>query len=245
MSDSIPLLLREIHRLRRHLRDLKKEIDLLPISLKAYQNKVVKQEQAQKDAQDGIKKLKVAINDKEVSLKTANQLLAKYEKQSNDMKTPKEVAAIQTEITNTRAHIAALEEEILVKMAELDEKNSLLPSFSDLLKQARDRLSAFEGEMAERREHLQSEMKLAEAELKTNEGKIPPLIRGSYDRLIRSFGAEAFAAVTRRSCGQCNQSVSADQVSEISMGRFVVCSNCGKAMYLIESKVPDVNGDEA
>jgi uncharacterized protein len=234
MSDSIPLLFREIHRLRRHLRDLKKEIDLLPVSLKAYQNKVVKQEQALKDAQDGIKKHKVAINDREVSLKTANQLLAKYEKQSNDMTTPKEVAAIQTEITNTKAHIVALEEEILAKLAELDDKNAALPGFNDQLKQAREKLAAFEGEMAERRERLHNEIKLAESELKTNEAKIPTVIRTSYDRLIKSFGPEAFAAVTRRSCGQCNQSVSADQVSELTMGRFVCCSNCGKAMYLVE-----------
>jgi uncharacterized protein len=234
MSDSIPVLFREIHRLRRHLRDLKKEIDLLPVSLKAYQNKVVKQEQALKDAQDGIKKQKVAINEKEVSLKSANQLLVKYEKQANDLKTPKEVEAIQTEIANTKKHIAQLEEEALAKLAGLDEMNAKLPSFDEQLKKAREQLKAFESEMGERRERLNGEMKLAEAELKACEAKIPAAVRGAYDRLIKSFGAEALSGVKGRSCSQCNQSVSAEQVSELTMGRFVCCSNCGKAFYLIE-----------
>lgn len=234
MSDSVPAIFREIHRLRRHLRDLKKEIDLLPVSLKAYQNKVAKQEQALKDAQDGIKKLKVAINEKEVSLKSTNQLLAKYEKQANDMTTPKEVAAIQTEIANTKAHIATLEEEVLTKLGELDERNGQLPGFNEQLDKARAQLKSFEAEMGERKERLLNEANLAETEMKSNEARIPPLVKGAYDRLIRSFGADAFSAVKNRSCGQCNQSVSAEQVSELTMGRFICCSNCGRACYLVE-----------
>jgi predicted nucleic acid-binding Zn-ribbon protein len=234
MSDSIPVMFREIQRLRRHLRDVKKEIDFLPVSLKAYRNKTAKQEQALKDAQDGIKKMKVVINDKEVSLKAANQLLAKYEKQANDTTTTKEVTAIQTEIDNTKKHIAELEEEVLVKLAELDEKNAALPGFNEQLQKAREQLAAFETEMVEIRERLLGEIKLAETELKQVEARIPPIIRGAYDRLVKSHGSEGFAAVTRRSCGQCNQSVSAEQVSELTMGRFVCCSNCGKAMYLVE-----------
>lgn len=234
MSDSLSIVFREIQRLRRHLRDLKKEIELLPLTLKAFQTKVSKQELALKDAQDGIKKHKVGINETEVSLKTTNQLLAKYEKQANDLKTPKEVAAIQTEIANTKTHIATLEEEILAKLAELDEKNAQLPTFNEHLKKAREQLTAFESEMADRRERLLGEMALAETELKANETKIPAVVRTQYDRLVKVHGAEALAGVKRNSCGQCNQSVSADQVSELTMGRWVCCSNCGKAMYIAE-----------
>ena len=234
MSDSLSVLFRDIHRLRRHLRDLKKEIDLLPISLKAYQSKVARQDQALKDAHEGIKKLKVTIHEKEVSLKATNQILAKYEKQANDMKTPKEVDAIQTEIANTKTHITSLEEEILAKLSELDDKTAQLPAVEEQLKKARDQAAAFEVEMAEHRTRLLAETKLAETDLKTNEAKIPAVYRSTYDRMIKAFGAEALAPVRNRSCGQCNQSVSAEQVSELSMGRFICCSNCGKLCYLVD-----------
>ena len=58
-------IFREIHRLRRHARDLQQEIDRAPIQLKARKNLVAKAADGFKAAQDDLKKLKVTVHDKE------------------------------------------------------------------------------------------------------------------------------------------------------------------------------------
>src|SRR4051812_21555284 len=88
-------VLREIHRLRKHARDLQQEIDRGPIQLKARRNVAAKAEQAAADAHADLKKLKVATHEKEVSLKAAHAQIAKYEKQQDEVTDKKQFDALK------------------------------------------------------------------------------------------------------------------------------------------------------
>src|SRR3974390_1664874 len=105
-------VLRDIHRLRKHVRDLHNEIEGLPRLKKAHQAQVARQEQILKEAHEAIKQLKAATHDSEVNLKATDQQLKKYERQMDDLKTPKELAAMQHEIADAKAMIAQHEEQI-------------------------------------------------------------------------------------------------------------------------------------
>src|SRR5205807_1925742 len=98
-------ILREIHRLRRHAEDLQKRIEQGPRLLRAQQANVSKQEEALRLAQDEIKKLKVTMHDKEVSLKTKNQNIVKHEKQLNQATSKKEYDALKSEIEHDRKDV--------------------------------------------------------------------------------------------------------------------------------------------
>ena len=56
-------ILRDIHRLRRHARDLRAEIERGPRLLKGQQTKVARQEDVVREAQDRLKRLKVTCHD--------------------------------------------------------------------------------------------------------------------------------------------------------------------------------------
>src|SRR5665213_4324296 len=107
-------LMREIHRLRRFARDLKEQIDRAPLQLKAQQAKVVRQEEAMNSNLEAIKKLKVAIHEKEVTLKTTHGQIAKHQKQLNEAGAKKEYDALQTEIASAREKCNQLEEDCLL-----------------------------------------------------------------------------------------------------------------------------------
>src|SRR5436309_11100523 len=66
-------ILREIHRLRRHAKDLQAELERGPRLLKGQQAKVARQEEAAREAHDTLKRLKVTSHEKEVLLKTKQQ----------------------------------------------------------------------------------------------------------------------------------------------------------------------------
>jgi len=227
----IATVFRELHRLRRHLRDLRAEIERIPRLLKAHEAKITKQDQALKQAQDDLKHLKVNTHDKEVNLKTTTQLLTKYEKQLNDMKSPKEVELKEKEIATSKKTIAELEEQILAAMAEIDERTAKMPELDKALKSAKAEYSAFEKESKERYERLAGEIKLTEDKLKKQEVHLPATIRGTYDRLVKAYGSDALAMVQKCSCGYCHTSVTAQNVSELMQGRFVACNSCGRMLY--------------
>src|ERR1051326_3039027 len=102
--------LREIHRLRKLITDLHEQIAGGPEALAAEQARVTQAETDLRDAQDRLKHLKVAVHDKETSLKAAHQQIAKYEKQRETAGSKKELDAFDHEISHSRQKVAELEE---------------------------------------------------------------------------------------------------------------------------------------
>src|SRR5271163_2327705 len=120
-------ILRELHRLLKHAKDLQTRITQAPKTLLAYQTKTRKQEEFLHQAQERLKKLKVATHEKEVEIKTKRQQIAKYEKQLNDITSKKEFDALKHEIATVLAAIGALEDEILAEMEEAEGQAAELP----------------------------------------------------------------------------------------------------------------------
>jgi len=234
MSQSIPALFRESHRLRRFIRDLQSEINRVPLTLKAHQQKVAKQEQALKDAQDSLKKLKAHVLEREATLKSTNQQKAKYEKQQNEVANKKEYEALQHEIDHTEQLRQQIEEEILTGMMDSDERTAKLPEFEAQLKSAREQLAAFQQEMEARVTQLKDELGRAQTDLDAVEAKVPTSIRSNFDRLIKAFGPDAFAAVEGRNCQHCRTSITIQAENELRGGQFVTCKNCARGLYLAE-----------
>ncbi|MCE9533693.1 MAG: hypothetical protein K8T89_21585 [Planctomycetes bacterium] len=234
MASAINTLLREIHRIRLHLRELHNEIENQPRKHKAHLARIAKNEQTLKDALDQIKSLKAANGARELQMKSTAQQLQKFEKQMSDMKTPKEVEAKETEIASAKLNIQALEDSILSAFTDIEEKTAKIPPLEEQVKKAKADFAKFETESKEHLEKLQTEMKRAEAELKSVDSKMPEAIRGQYDRLFKAHGPDALAAVKDRSCGNCHTAVTAQNLHELVQGRFIYCNSCGRGLYLME-----------
>jgi predicted nucleic acid-binding Zn-ribbon protein len=233
-EQTIPLTLKEIHRLRRHIRDLQGEIDRGPRVLKAHQTKVAKAEEALKALQDQIKAAKVQLNDREVSIKTANQLLAKYEKQLNELTVPKQIEATEHEIAHSQGARQQLEEQSLELMVQIENLTAKLPATEKTLATAQSELKVYQAEAGERLDRMKQEIARAEGELKTVEMTIPDLIRPQFDRLIKAYGADALAGIEAGACQQCHSTITVQMMSELAMGKFVTCKSCARGLYLVK-----------
>ncbi len=232
MTATLNDVLREVHRLRKFLRDLQNEIDGLPRLKKAHEAKLARQEQNLKSAQDAIKHLKAENHEREVSLKSTHQQLQKYEKQMPDMKSPKEIEGKQTEIAAAKAAILQLEEQILASITEIEDASAQIPALEQLVKKAKAEFAAFEADTKERQERLLREKKGAETELKQAEVHLPAIIQTAYQRLVAAHGADALAMVNARICGHCLTSVTEQNLNELRQGRLLYCNTCGRLLYL-------------
>lgn len=225
-------LLRELHRLLCHVRDLHSEIEDAPAQLQAHKNRVARAEEQFRNAQDGLKKLKANVLEKEGALKAVFQQIAKYERQRNEAQATKEYAALQHEIDHSKQQGAKLEEEILTMMGEIDEQTAKIPEFEKSLTKVRGEASRFESEEQERHTRLTGELDRTRGQLAELEQAIPNDIRPTYDRLVQTFGAEGLAAVHEKTCSSCYSTLTIQQMRQLEGGRFIQCQTCSRALYL-------------
>jgi predicted nucleic acid-binding Zn-ribbon protein len=228
-------ILREIHRLRRHARELQDRIAQLPRLLKAQQNKAARDEESLRQAQEHLKHLKVTTHDKEVSLKTARQQIQKYEKQLEEAGSKKEYDSLKAEINSAREKAGRLEDSILETMMETEEQTAKIPELEKAVRQAKEETGRFEADQQARQGRLEEELKQATAQIGQVEATLPAgKVREEYERLMKARGDDALALVENRTCTACYTEITPQQQQELSQEYMVLCKNCGRYLYLAE-----------
>jgi predicted nucleic acid-binding Zn-ribbon protein len=231
MPSSVEIL-RELHRLHKLIRNLEEQIAEGPSVLAAEQARLTKAETDLRDAQDGLKHLKVSVHEKETSLKAAHQQIAKYEKQRDTAGSKKELDAFAHEIAHNRQKVDQLENEIFAGLTEIDERTAKLPEIEKDLVRTRVESANFQKEADERHQRLSRELDRAKTELLETEKGLPEDYRAHYHRMILGHGPEALAAVQDKTCTFCNGSLTMQHMRELEAGRFTMCKGCGRILYV-------------
>ena len=238
-TPSITTTLRECHRLRKHLRELKSEIELGPRVQKVQEQTLANAKQAHAGSYETIQKLKLQIRDEEGNLKQFNTQLAKYEKQLNDSSgSPKEYEGKQSEIRQAKEKIATTEELILTLMGDLEERTNNIPVVEKTWATAQTDFTAQQAEGKERLDRIKAEHQLASAELTKQEANFPANMKPMYDRLIKAYGPDGMAGVEGRVCQQCRTGIGEQQRNDLIAGKYLCCSSCHRALYLTTNPTP-------
>jgi uncharacterized protein len=233
MPIDIPSVLRECHRLRKHLRDLKDEIDRGPRVLKAQQARLAAEEQEHKDAYDTIKKLKLRQKEDEGSLKVVELNLDKLGTKAMTVTTMKEMEAVKHETEQANAKKSQFEDSILEAMTEIEERTTNLPNVEKKWKDAQAEFAQYQIDAKERLERMLEDQSLSEAELARREAELPPEMRDQYQRLVKAHGPDGFAGVRGMVCGHCRSMIGESRIFELEAHKFVLCPNCGRGLYMM------------
>lgn len=234
MSEPVTTVLREIHRRRRHLRDLQEEIDIGPRVLKIQETQLEEQRQTHQQAYDTIKKLKMQQHDAEGTLQQTEMRLAKLNAELNTATSKKEFAGKESELKHSNAKKEELEDTILTSLTDIEERTADLPNVEQRWADAQAEFEQFKVDANDRLDRMRKDKEQTDSELADWEAKIPELNRPSYDRLIRSYGPDGLSAVKGKSCQHCRSSLTEQQRLEVNGGRYVICSNCARALYPAE-----------
>jgi predicted nucleic acid-binding Zn-ribbon protein len=239
-------ILRELHRLRRHARDLQAEIERGPRALQTSQARITKAEAAVQETHEAIKHLKIAIHQKEGTLRDKNQLIAKHEKQLNEAGSKKEYDALKAEIAADRKACLAVEDQVLNDMGELDDRTAGLPALEQAVAQARQEAGRVEETNRQRQADLAEQHRQVTQQLQQVEVSLPADAKQIYDRLTAVRGEDALAAVNNRTCVACYTEITAQNYNELLQGRLVPCKSCGRLLYLPEEQpaFADVSDEE-
>ncbi len=172
------------------------------------------------------------IEQKKETIKEAQSLVKKYEKQSNNVKNNREFEAINKEIEMQQLEVKLAEKHIKDATDEIAEK-------AVLLDKAKKAIAAKETVLTTKKEELEKIIASTEKEEK-HINKLAAEARDAVDiRLLQSYNkirnsyrnGLAVVQVERDACGGCFYSIPPQKQSEIRQHKkIMVCENCGRVL---------------
>lgn len=172
------------------------------------------------------------IEQRKEIIKEATDLIAKYEKQHDNVKNSREFEAInkeielqQLEIQHAEKNIRDVNVELTEKAGELENTKKLLASRETILKTKNEELGKIIVETEKEENHYK---KLSEAARSATDERL----LFSYDRIRNSYrNGLAVVPVERDACGGCFNAIPPQKQSEIRQRKkVIICENCGRIL---------------
>ncbi len=179
------------------------------------------------------------IESKKEAIKEGEATLAKYEKQSDNVKNSREFEALNKEIEMMQLENKLAEKHIRDANEELSEK-------ARALEISKKQIAVKDGVLNHKKSELEkiiAETEIEEVELVKLSGgaraSVDERLLYSYDRIRKNYrNGLSVVPVERDACGGCYNAIPPQRQSEIRLHKkIVVCENCGR--ILIDSDLND------
>ena len=182
-----------------------------------------------------IKECQVKKAKNELHLKELADKLADIEKKSAQVKTEKELKALQLEEDIAKEQINFANEEIerLDNLCETKEEEK--KELQEKLQEAKEGLEAIEKEVNEELDKLKAEQEELFKKKSELVAKIPQQILVFYEKIRRWAGNTAVVPVRKQACMGCFMKISDKTYAQvIKAEEITTCPHCGRILYLEE-----------
>lgn len=172
------------------------------------------------------------IAQKREAIATAEALIKKYEKQSDNVKNNREYEAIQKEIEMQTLEMRLAEKHIKDANQEIADKAGVLDAAKKNIAEKEANLKHKKGEL----DKIIGETEKEENEFRTKadaaKEKVDPRLLASYERIRKNYrNGLAVVPIERDACGGCFNSIPPQRQSEIRQRKkIIVCENCGRIL---------------
>src|SRR6187455_1918805 len=204
----------------------------LPIEVSDLEDEIEGLHARQNRIEEEINGMQQFIEQKKTAIKEAQDLIKKYEKQSDNVKNNREFEAINKEMEMQTLEVKLAEKHIKDATDEISEK-------AVLLEKAKKTIGAKEGILNTKKEELEKIIASTEKEEKhfnklAAEAKdsVDPRLLTSYTKIRHSYrNGLAVVQVERDACGGCFYAIPPQKQSEIRQHKkIMVCENCGRVL---------------
>ena len=227
--------LRTLHRMHRQLADLAEQLAAGPRGVAARTRQVQAAEAKKAAAADDVKKAKLAADQKQLQLKSAETKIADLEAKLNASKTNREYQTLGDQIAADRMATKVLEDEILEALERIDVLKPAVPAAEAEIETAKKLLAEADAKVKAESGRLEAEVARIRGDLQTAEKDLAADVREKYDRVVKQKGADGMSAVDGQTCGGCYQQLTGNMLSDVLLGRIIICRSCGRLLYLPES----------
>jgi len=211
----------------------------LPMEVKDLEDEIEGLHARQTRVEEEINGIQEFIEQKKEGIKTAQALIKKYEKQSDNVKNNREFEAINKEIEMQVLEEKLCEKHIKDATEEIAEKAKALELAKKAVSTKETNLSGKKGELEKIISETEKEEKHFNKLAANARGHVDQRLLNSYDRIRNNFrNGLGVVPVERDSCGGCFHAIPPQKQSEIKLRKkIIVCENCGR--ILIDTDLND------
>lgn len=172
------------------------------------------------------------IENKRQQIKDAEELLVKYEKQSDNVKNSREFEALNKEIEMKQLEVNLAEKHIKDASFEIQDKVKRLEAINKTISGKEAQLNIKKGELDKIIVETEKEENHCIAQSNEARSKVESRLLASYERIRNNYrNGLAVVSVLRDACGGCFNSVPPQRQSEIRQHKkIIVCENCGRIL---------------
>ena len=204
----------------------------LPMEVSDLEDEIQGLQSRQTRIEEEINGITEFIESKKTAMKESEALIAKYEKQSENVKNNREFEAInkeiemqQLEIKLAEKHIRDANEELADKVKNLEAAKKQIAVKDGVLNHKKSELEKIIADTEKEETHFNKQSAEARAH-------IDERLLYSYDRIRKSYrNGLSVVPVERDACGGCFNSIPPQRQSEIRLHKkIIVCENCGRIL---------------
>ena len=226
--------LKDLHEVQTELADARADLARCPLMLKSKEADLAKRQSKNEADRERSKRLRMDIDEKELTLKTGEQKVNDLKVKLNQAKSNKEYETLQEEIKHFSQQNDELEEAILVIISDEEELSQSLEEAEGQVREAADELDKFRETINYKIEKLTGRIAALEAKASEHEQDLDSDTRAAYKRLAKTKGDhESLAACIDRICQSCHTTQTAQQWDDLILGRVVICYTCGAMLYKV------------
>ena len=226
--------LRELHRIHQQLADLRDRLERGPKQVRVREANVGQLETRLAEARDRSKQTQMAIDRKQLDLKSGEQKVIDLRVKLNAASSNREYQALLEQIAAAEMAGSVLSDEILEGLEKIDQ-------LAVGVKEAEKNLAAGKQEMEKARQAVETSAATIRADLTRLEGELvqaetalPADLKADYQRVVRSKGADSLAVAEDGVCSGCGQQITLNMQNELKLSKMVFCRTCGRLLYLSE-----------
>ncbi len=172
------------------------------------------------------------IEQKKLAKTEAEELLVKYEKQSDNVKNNREFEAINKEIEMQQLEGKLMEKHIKDALEEIGDKSKALEGAKKAIANKKAVLDTKQAELEKVTASTEKEEKQFSKLVSEARENVDERLMVSYTRIRANYrNGLAIVPVERDSCGGCFNAVPPQRQSEVKLNKkIIICENCGRVL---------------
>jgi len=216
--------------------ELQKLQKTLPETLEAIIGDVDTKKADLETAQHNLQESKAGQKNIEVEISSNKETVRKYQNQLLQIKNNEQYRALSSEIKTMETKSADLDDKLLNKMMEVDEKEQLISEAQENLKRSEQRLQNEENHIKNRIVEVDKEIVRLKEQRKEIAATIERRALRIYEKVIKNK-QPAIVTIHEKICEGCFMELTPNDVNEIHRGKEIrTCENCSRILYWIPTE---------
>ncbi len=213
-------------------KDLKSDLERMPIEKEQASLKLAKLKEAVKSIEETIMENEVAMKNLELDINTRKDSIAKLKVQQFETRKNEEFTAMEHEIDRYSEEITQLEDSQLELMEKGETLNAQLNEARADLDKNQQTVDAEISIISERSNQCNKQLDEIKADRITISSKIEEDLLDRYDRIFKSKKGIAVCELDNDICAGCHMKVTPATAAAVRSEKTItVCDQCGRILY--------------